>query len=588
MTHAPLKFVALWRMHLRSLMVTHLSMSSLGLSVNRVRCTGLVCLLLIALTLKPQTGLQAQTIDESTPKDTSWTGVGADSTDFVAQSFFANISRVRKFGVWLKPAAGTGEVKLALMRDNGTGSPDMNFILEESVVQMPDSNGGWVWDSTFSAVLVTGTKYWVVVDGYNNLQGTGYSTVGTSGTFTDTGEALFRSLDGGATWAAFGTQPLAVHVEGDNCTFPLTVTPQQPMLCPGTPIEVSVPSGFVSYAWSDGQTAASVFLNNVGLYSVTAVDANNCISTAAVLVVAGVQPISNLFDYYEGCQGTPMELVLPPFYAQYDWSTGATTSRDTIEDSGTYWVDMVSTTGCFGTDTFEVFMRPLPNPFVGAGDSLCTGDSVRIDAGAFNSYTWSTAEFTREIVLTQTTTVWVEVADSFGCSVISDTVVYGFYPYPADPVLQELPTGLHSSFSNYYAWTFNGQVIPGEVGQDLANPEPGTYTVIVTNSYGCSVESDSLVVAGDTEEGDFVTEAFSPNGDGINDFFYVEGIVRYPELSLVVFDRFGGEVFRRERYNNDWFGTGKSGEILPMGDYFYVLDFGTDRESLHGNVLIGR
>ncbi len=546
-----------------------------------------ICGLLI-LPMLAMIPLQAQVVDEFTPQDTFWTGVGEDSTDFAAQSFFANVSRVRKFGVWLKAESGTGAVKIALVKDNGTGSPDLNFILEESTVQLPDSGGGWVWDSTFSAVMSVGAKYWVVVDGYNNLQGTGYSAIGSAATFTDTGEAFFISENGGATWATNGTRAMAIQVEGDNCSFALTVTPQQPMLCPGTMTLVSVPSGYLSYAWSDGQTAASIYLANTGLYSVTVVDANNCVSTAAALVVAGIQPVSTLFDFYEGCQGTPVELVLPPFYAQYDWSTGATTSRDTIENSGTYWVDMVSTTGCFGSDTFEVLMRPLPNPNVGAGDSLCVGDSITIDAGAgFSAYTWSTADITREVTLTQTTTLWVEVSDSFGCHTISDTVVYGFYPYPAEPVLQELPTELHSSFANYYAWTFNGQLIPGETGQDLFNPEPGTYTVIVTNAYGCSFESDPLTVVAPVE-GDFVTEAFSPNGDGVNDFFYVEGISRYPELSLVVFDRFGAEVYRTEHYNNDWFGTGKSGNNLPMGDYFYILDFGTDRETLHGNVLIGR
>ncbi|MEY3443849.1 MAG: hypothetical protein RLZZ519_2130 [Bacteroidota bacterium] len=544
------------------------------------------CWLLFAFFMP--TAMQAQVMDEFTPQDTFWVGVGEDSSDFAAQSFFANVSRVRKFGVWLKAESGTGAVKIALVKDNGTGCPDLNFVLEESTVQLPDTGGGWIWDSTFSAVLVPGTKYWVVVDGYNNLQGTGYSAVGTSAAFTDTGEAFAVSNDGGTTWGVVGTRAMAIHVEGDNCSFGLAVTPSQPLLCAGTPVQVSVPGGFLSYSWSDGQTAASIYLPNTGLYSVTVVDANNCVSTASVLVVAGIQPISNLLDFYEGCQGTPLEMVLPPFYAQYLWSTGTTTSRDTLEDSGTYWIDMVSTTGCFGSDTFEVFMRPLPNPYVGTGDSLCIGDTVRIDAGAgFSAYTWSTAEFTQEVTLAQTTTLWVEVSDSFGCSTISDTVVYGFYPYPAEPVLQELPDGLHSSFENYYEWTFNGQIVPGETAQDLPNPQPGTYTVIVTNAYGCSVESDPLTVVAPVE-GDFVTEAFSPNGDGVNDFFYVEGISRYPDLSLVVFDRFGAEVYRTEHYNNDWFGTGKSGNNLPMGDYFYILDFGTDRETLHGNVLIGR
>lgn len=553
-------------------------------AAKAARLALLACMMLFSGAL----GLRAQVMDEFTPQDSTWVGVGADSADFAAQSFLANVSRVRKFGVWLQGNTGTSEVRIALMKDNGFSQPDLNFILEESVLQMPDTAGGWVWDSTFSAVLAPGAKYWVVVDGYNNLQGTGYATVGLSNSYTDTGEAMFYSLNGGAAWTMLGGGAMAIHVEGDNCSFPLAVTPQQPMLCPGVPVQFSVPSGFVSYAWSSGQTSASVFVSDAGLYNVTVVDANNCTSTASVLVVAGIQPISTLLDYYEGCQGSPIDLQLPPFYSQYTWSTGSSLSRDSIEETGTYWVRMVSTTGCVGSDTFNVLMRPLPVADVGLGDSLCIGDTITLDAGpGFVNYTWSTADFTRTIELTQTTTVWVEVSDTFGCHSISDTVVYGFYPYPAEPILQELPTGLHASFSNYYSWTLDGQPIPGETGQDLADPQPGTYTVIVTNAYGCSAESDSLVVTA-LAEGDFVTEAFSPNDDGINEFFFVEGISRYPNLSLVVFDRYGAEVYRKQPYANDWYGTGKSGQLLPVGDYFYILDFGTSREPIHGNVLIGR
>jgi gliding motility-associated-like protein len=66
---------------------------------------------------------------------------------------------------------------------------------------------------------------------------------------------------------------------------------------------------------------------------------------------------------------------------------------------------------------------------------------------------------------------------------------------------------------------------------------------------------------------------FSPNGDGINDFFIIDGLERYPSNKLVIFNRWGNEVFRKEGYKNDWGGEWTTRE-LPDGTYFYFLEDG--------------
>ncbi|WP_157666535.1 gliding motility-associated C-terminal domain-containing protein [Alkalitalea saponilacus] len=73
--------------------------------------------------------------------------------------------------------------------------------------------------------------------------------------------------------------------------------------------------------------------------------------------------------------------------------------------------------------------------------------------------------------------------------------------------------------------------------------------------------------------------AFSPNGDGLNDFFIIQGLDNTYESNLEVFNRWGTVVYRsRGRwYNNDWDGTANSGDMvsigkeLPVGVYFYVF-----------------
>ena len=64
--------------------------------------------------------------------------------------------------------------------------------------------------------------------------------------------------------------------------------------------------------------------------------------------------------------------------------------------------------------------------------------------------------------------------------------------------------------------------------------------------------------------------AFSPNNDGKNDYFVIEGLDEYRK-ELNVFNRWGNEVYSSDNYQNNWDGTNKSGNPLPDDTYFYIL-----------------
>ena len=67
-------------------------------------------------------------------------------------------------------------------------------------------------------------------------------------------------------------------------------------------------------------------------------------------------------------------------------------------------------------------------------------------------------------------------------------------------------------------------------------------------------------------------EFFSPNGDGINDFFEIGEIHRYPKNEVWVYDNAGNLVFNDKEYNNSWQGNLNGGNPLPQGSYFYRVD----------------
>ena len=88
--------------------------------------------------------------------------------------------------------------------------------------------------------------------------------------------------------------------------------------------------------------------------------------------------------------------------------------------------------------------------------------------------------------------------------------------------------------------------------------------------------------------------AFTPDGDGINDALVITGIEQYPENTLVIFNRWGNIVFEVENYKNDWTGTTNvatilGGEDLPTGTYYYLFDLKKEgTEPLKGFIYIQR
>jgi gliding motility-associated-like protein len=113
-------------------------------------------------------------------------------------------------------------------------------------------------------------------------------------------------------------------------------------------------------------------------------------------------------------------------------------------------------------------------------------------------------------------------------------------------------------------------------GDGLTNGEE------VTNGNDPSDPCDPLTEGANCNVDITIPEAFSPDGDGTNDTFVIEGIEYFDQNEIVIFNRWGSEVFRMSPYNNSWNGTSQSamnigGDELPTGTYFYLLDTKTEK-----------
>ncbi|MGQ1889260.1 gliding motility-associated C-terminal domain-containing protein [Thermophagus sp. OGC60D27] len=122
------------------------------------------------------------------------------------------------------------------------------------------------------------------------------------------------------------------------------------------------------------------------------------------------------------------------------------------------------------------------------------------------------------------------------------------------------------------------------------------------------LETDSLIYQVCDQEGDcgqaimflklkqddssplILPEAFSPNGDGFNDFFRVPAFDYYSNRSITVFNRSGIIVFESQDYNNKWDGIGNKGPVkgqkVPPGIYYYVIKIGNNHQQFKGSIYI--
>ncbi len=86
-------------------------------------------------------------------------------------------------------------------------------------------------------------------------------------------------------------------------------------------------------------------------------------------------------------------------------------------------------------------------------------------------------------------------------------------------------------------------------------------------------------------------ETFSPNGDGVNDTFFIPGIEDFPGNEIYIYNRWGGEVFSMKNYDNSWDGRASNTAIgsdeLPQGTYYYVVKL-SNGDVIKGFVYIKR
>lgn len=338
-----------------------------------------------------------------------------------------------------------------------------------------------------------------------------------------------------------------------------------------------------------------------------------CISRAHAQALAAHAGIDQII-----CPGTSVIIGATPAATggkapyTYSWSPSAglsSTSSPNPTATPTadinYTLTVTDDTGAVATDVMNITNKYILYTNGGRDTSICEHSSALLGAaqnvtGMGVTYSWSPGATLsdslspRPIASPAGTTTYTLTATIAGCPPKSDPITVFVIPTPAinagldTTILLGETAILHGSGGFFYAWYPQATLKYYYTANPDAEPlTTTTYVLFGTDASNTCPAYDTVTVTVLDNDDVVIYTAFSPNGDGQNDTWFIGNIQKYPDSELEVYNRYGKLLYRTHHYLNDW--EGKAfGQELPSGTYFYKLDLGPDQKSYHGTVTIIR
>ncbi|HET6991272.1 MAG TPA: PKD domain-containing protein, partial [Bacteroidia bacterium] len=339
-------------------------------------------------------------------------------------------------------------------------------------------------------------------------------------------------------------------VNGCTNTVSLTVTEPSaltvttpavpPVICNGSTTNLSATgaggTGPYTYLWQPGGlsgNAPTVTPTVPTTYTVTVTDANGCTNTATELIVVNPTPLAALSGLpLNGCAPltvvfTDNSTVTPPAVVTnwlWNFGDGDTSTfqspTHTYQNAGNYTVTLtiISTGGCTGTITLTNYVTVDPDPVAGFSAS----------------------------------------------------------PQPTNILEATITFTDQSTGATSWQWNF------GDIGNSTSTlqnpvfqfPDTGCYLVqqVVTDANSCTDTATAFVCI-DPDWAIYVPNAFTPNGDGINDVFMPLGVgIQEDHYEFWIFDRWGNLIFYTDDFHKGWDGIVKGGaQIAQIDTYVWKI-----------------
>lgn len=280
------------------------------------------------------------------------------------------------------------------------------------------------------------------------------------------------------------------------------------VFCVGDSTSLSVDPGLTDYLWSNGDTTAQVFIDQVGTYSVTVTNTAGCSGADTITLTNFVPETIVINGPAEICPGTATTLTGPSGFTDYLWSTGATTEAISVDSAAVYVLSATDSNGCRVSGSFTLSELSSPMVTISGVSEICVGGSGQLSATpGFVSYLWSETSDTEAITVTDALVYSVTVTDDVGCTATASQAVSFSVPQVNiegnDSFCEGGSTNLSpdGTFTSYL-WSTT------EETSSITVDEAGDYSLTVTNSLGCTAEAN-LQVTVDTLPTPMITGSLS-------------------------------------------------------------------------------
>ncbi|MCB9303568.1 MAG: gliding motility-associated C-terminal domain-containing protein [Lewinellaceae bacterium] len=406
--------------------------------------------------------------------------------------------------------------------------------------------------------------------------------------------------------------------------------PDSVIACPGQPVFLNPDANpALSYSWSPAaffpDPAApnpSVLLDEPQVFSVTITDAaGECQLERQVTAIVPPPITYELAPDTVVCEEDFLLYVESAQATDFAWSENPNfnillgTDPELLVQPGPasrYYIRLTDDFGCRVVDSVDIGSSQII-VFLDESTSICLGDTARLTvinlSGGDLAYSWSPASAILEGQNTGSVLVnplvnqefSVEITNELGCMLTESGRIFVDNTVPPLSVTAEPDTlfspgavQLEATFDANYAYLW--QPSSGLNNITISNPtaqvdSTATYTVRVVDENGCRNEAlITIIVIGECiEPYIFVPNAFTPNGDNLNDLLFVEGNT-IEELTFAIYDRWGEKVFETDDQSVGWDGTYKGRELSPdvYGYYLEVRCFNGEQFFKKGNITLIR
>ena len=370
-------------------------------------------------------------------------------------------------------------------------------------------------------------------------------------------------------------------------------------------------SGTGTYSWSPAAVLnnntlqnPTATISNTTKFYLTVSNGTGCSAIDSVTITINQIPVVKTLTDTTICRNTSLVLTTNGVL-NYSWNPGIYVNDSTIANpqyidtaSHTLFVTGTALNGCKASDTIYVAVKN-PTTFIAPqSKTICRGTSVQLNGNNGNAfqYVWSPVSYLSNPSIENpvanppfTQPYTLKVSDNICKNDSSFLITVTVLSAPTvkatktnDLNCNKPFTQLNATGATTYTWVPAYALTNDSIANPIANPAfTTTYYVYGKDTSICAGTDSVKVVADFKNHGIILPNSFTPNNDGLNDCFGIQYYRDIQNLEFIIFNRYGGIIFKTNNASNCWDGNYKGKPASP-GSYVYYIK----AKTLCGNVEI--